>query len=421
MPGASPMDRAVEPTPWYRRPSFIAIVVVVAAAVLLWAFLRSTGSRGRAAEGEIEIAAVQRGEFVNELSTLCDFQPNSSFKLDTADGGRVVAQYAEASDVVEKDQPILLLENPELESELMRRTAEHLENLSALATLQLEFERLDLEINERLIGHQAAVKQRRETHARLSRLASDGLIPESEHEESANEIARLEDMIRTVEASRERTRRVRNRQLESTESSADALAGQLERIQKRIDALEIRAPASGRLALIEVLPGQQLQPGSEVGEVYTEGDFSARCAIDEVYLQDIEIGTRAELSTPSGEYQMHTTNVLPTVTDGRFIAEFGFVDEAPDRISKGQSARLRIGLGSIPDRLMLPIGDYLRESGGTWVFVRSDEADVAVRRQVRMGRRNNSFVEILSGLDQGESVIVSAYDSFSQFETLRIE
>ncbi len=417
-----PTDTAVEPTPWYRRPRFLGILAIVAVAIIVGSYLRQHPGTGRILAQDIEVAAVHRGEFVNELSTLCDFQPNSSFKLDTADGGRVVIQYVEASAVVDKNQSILLLDNPELESELMRRTAEHLEHLSALATLQLEFERLDLEINERLISLEAAVRQRSETHNRLTKLVVAGLVAQSDFEESENEIARLTHLIETVQISKRRTHQVRDRQLESTEQSAEALKGQLERIQRRIDALQIRAPAPGLLALIDVLPGQQLQPGAEIGEVYTEGDFSIRCAIDERYLQDIEVATtKAELGTPEHSYQLGVTSVFPTVTNGRFVAELGFLGDRPEKMSKGQSARLRIALRSAGERLLLPVGDYLRESGGTWVFVQQGDQGTAVKRDVRMGKRNSSSVEVLGGLDEKELVIISSYANLTQFETLEID
>ncbi|HEY0339843.1 MAG TPA: hypothetical protein VGC34_03470, partial [Steroidobacteraceae bacterium] len=112
--------------------------------------------------------------------------------------------------------------------------------------------------------------------------------------------------------------------------------------------------------------------------------------------------------------------VFPQIKDGRFLAELLFSGDAPREMSPGQSAETRITLGGASPGLLLPNDAFMGDTGGAWAFVLAPDGRSAQRRKMRVGRRNNSQVEVASGLAPGERVIVSTYARFGAAERLQI-
>ena len=97
-----------------------------------------------------------------------------------------------------------------------------------------------------------------------------------------------------------------------------------------------------------------------------------------------------------------------------------FAHETPGGMNPGQSIETRLSLGEASAGLILPSDAFLNDSGGTWVFVLGRDGRTAERRTIRVGRRNNSQVEVALGLAPGERVIVSSYTGFGKAERLQL-
>ncbi len=95
-------------------------------------------------------------------------------------------------------------------------------------------------------------------------------------------------------------------------------------------------------------------------------------------------------------------------------------DEDPDGLRRGQTLQLRLTLGDNSDAILIPNGSFYQETGGNWVFVVSADGTEAVKRTVRLGRRNTDFIEVLDGLEPGEQVVTSPYTSYVGMDRLTI-
>jgi HlyD family secretion protein len=94
-----------------------------------------------------------------------------------------------------------------------------------------------------------------------------------------------------------------------------------------------------------------------------------------------------------------------------------FVGDTPPGIRRGQSLRLRIELGQSSEELLLPVGGFYKDTGGNWVYVLDGEGR-AVKRTIRLGRKNTEHFEVLEGLEPGDRVITSSYENFGDIEVL---
>ncbi len=103
---------------------------------------------------------------------------------------------------------------------------------------------------------------------------------------------------------------------------------------------------------------------------------------------------------------------------GQFEMDLAFVSAPPAEIRRGQTVQLRLQLGAVGDALLLGRGGFFQETGGNWVFVLNRNESFAERRNIRLGRRNPRFFEVLDGLEAGEKVIVSDYAAFGEMDRI---
>jgi len=138
-------------------------------------------------------------------------------------------------------------------------------------------------------------------------------------------------------------------------------------------------------------------------------------------LSRVKVGKRGRARVNERDYTVEVDRVFPQIKDGRFSADLLFIGEPPRDLKPGQSLETRITLAEKNRALLLSNDAFLNDSGGAWVFVLAPNGRTAERRNIRIGRRNNSQVEIESGLAAGEQVIVSSYAAYGKATRLRLE
>jgi HlyD family secretion protein len=133
-------------------------------------------------------------------------------------------------------------------------------------------------------------------------------------------------------------------------------------------------------------------------------------------LGHVSAGQDTKFNVAGRDYRAHVSKVYPQVTNGTFKADFYFDGAVPPGIHVGQAIDLKVELGGASRAVMLPNGPFYQDTGGNWVFVVTPNGKSAIRRNVRLGRRNPDFVEVTDGLKPGEKVIVSGYEAYLKMD-----
>jgi len=208
-------------------------------------------------------------------------------------------------------------------------------------------------------------------------------------------------------------------------TSLTGLDTDLQRMQKtlsmvyeRLDHLNVRAPADGQLGFLDAEIGQSIAQGERIGVVNVLTDFKIEAEIDEHYIDRIKRDLSATLERNGKEYGLRLRKVYPEVRNGRFKVDLVFTDNKPETIRAGQSYNIKLQLGASNDALLLPKGGFFQSTGGQWVFVVGTNENEAVKRNIRIGKQNSRYYEVLEGLEPGEQVITSNYDSFGTAERI---
>ena len=192
-------------------------------------------------------------------------------------------------------------------------------------------------------------------------------------------------------------------------------------IRKRKDLLNVVSPIDGELGLLDVELGQNITAGQKIGQINDLTNYKVTGQIDEHYIDRVHKDLLATSAKKEQDLNLRLRKVFPEVRDGKFKVEFVFTEKVPDNIRSGQTCYLSLQLGQPVDAVVLPKGTFYSATGGKWIFVVDPSGKKAYRRNIRLGRQNPEYYEVLEGLEPGERVITNGYESYGEATVLKIK
>ncbi|NOR21587.1 MAG: HlyD family efflux transporter periplasmic adaptor subunit [Candidatus Aminicenantes bacterium] len=413
------MDRKIEKKKW--PPKRIASLAAVGLFVILvlYVFLfRLNKSTLNVKTERITISTVTRGPFQEFIPIMGNVLPINTFYLNAVEGGRVEEIYLEAGTIVKEGDGILRLANTNLLLDIMWREAELFQQSNNLRNTRLSMEQYRLRLNQDLAEINNQLRQQKRTYERYKELVKNSLISKHEYELAKDQ---YEYLIKKKELTIESQRNdleFRLGQIDALESSLKRMQDNLEIVKQKQDNLTIRAPVSGHLTALNAEIGQSKSPGQPLGQIDVLEGFRVRAAIDEHYIARIETGRTGEFDFAGKSYGLVIKKIYPEVIDGRFEVDMEFVDGGPEGITRGQTLHIRLELGDISEAILLPRGGFYQTTGGNWAYVVDESENVATKRKISLGRQNPQVFEVLEGLEPGDRVITSSYESFGNMDRL---
>ena len=151
-----------------------------------------------------------------------------------------------------------------------------------------------------------------------------------------------------------------------------------------------------------------------LGQIDMIDGFKVRAAIDEHYIDRVGRGQRGQFDNGDESYSLVIRRVYPEVKEGRFKVDLVFEGEAPEGIRRGQTLHIRLELGDLDEAVQVARGGFYQATGGHWAYVLDASGDRATRRSIALGRQNPRVYEVLEGLEPGEQVITSSYETFGE-------
>jgi HlyD family secretion protein len=276
--------------------------------------------------------------------------------------------------------------------------------------------------NERaLIEADLAARTARRQYEMQRPLAERGFVSQRQFDDSRDAFEAHRRRAEVLRRQRETDERLQGSQLAQLRSSTSALNSSLGIARGTLEALNLRAPVTGQLSGFQVQVGQSLNRGARLGQIDSAGRNKLMAQVDEFYLDRVAVGQLATVDYGGRSYRARVARIYPQVTNGVFEADLQFVREEPRELQRGQTLQARVTLGDPAPALLIPAGAFYNDTGGSWIFVVAPGGREAVRRNVRLGRRNADFIEVLEGLEPGERVITSPYTGFVSRDRLELD
>ncbi len=394
-----------------------ATLAVAAAGYALWSWM----PRGLQIDGaDLRIGLAARGIFVDEIVVRANAEPLNSVILDSVESGRVEEVFAIDGTLVKKGQLLFRISNPQRNLELLARQSEHAVSIFNLSNLRVAQEASASDHQRRREDLQFALEQVRKQHERNVRLAAQGYISAVALEESADKLQQQRRLLAQEERASGTEEGVRRDAAAQLETAIGGLNSGLKLVSATVDALAVRAPVDGRLTNFRLQVGESISTGKNIGRIDDPARFKLAASVDEYYLNRMAVGRHGGVKQDEHNYAVDIRAIYPQIKEGRFMVELVFTGGQPPVLNPGQSLDARITLGEPAKALLLPNGAFINDSGGAWVYVLDAGGRTAQRRAVRVGRRNNSQLEVLEGLAAGDKVILSSYAAYGNSPRLQI-
>jgi len=388
------------------------------AIFILWLIFRDDSSTLRVNQETLSISEVRAGEFNDYIRISGQVHPMTTIQLSPREAGIVEEIVIEEGTQVKAGDVIIRLSNDDLDLEILNSEANLAEKENALRNTMIQMEQEKMQLSLNILELETEVKRKGRALESQKRLFDDGLIGKEEYLRSEEDYTLLCKKLEVTIARAEQDSMYREVQIRQMEESLKNMKINMQRIRNRKANLDVKAPIDGELGLIEVGLGESVGSGMKIGQINAVGSYKIEAQIDEHYIDRVSAGLTATFERQNETFDAVIRKVYPEVRGGKFQADFKFSGEQPANIRTGQTYYLNLQLGQPESAVLIPRGTFYQKTGGKWIYVVSPEGGKAVKREIRIGRQNPQFYEVLEGLEAGEKVITSGYDNFGDNEVL---
>ena len=394
--------------------------VGVAALVLFigWLLFRDNSSTLRVDAQLLNVATVEQGEFNDYVRLTGSVQPMTTVQLSPLESGVVERIVAEEGTQVKRGDVILEMSNNSLSMQILQSEADLAEKQNILRNTMISMEQERLALRQEKLQLDLEVSRLKRTFEQNQSLYNDKLLAREDYLRSKEDYELAVGRRNLVLERQRQDSLYRSSQVEQMEESLLSMQRNMQLIRQRVDNLKVKAPIDGEVGMLDAVLGQSLQQGANIGQVNDLTTYKVQAQIDEHYIDRITTGLVASFERQDTRYEMQLRKVYPEVRNGQFKADFRFVGDAPENIRSGQTYYLNLQLGEAAEAILIPRGSFYQATGGKWIYVVDASGEKAYRREIRIGRQNPQYYEVVEGLQPGEKVIVSSYDNFGDNEVL---
>ena len=416
------MDRIIEQEKGFKRvftkkalPYWAGALFV---AFVIYLIARPNDKTLRVDRDTLMISEAQKGEFNDYIRISGRVQPMTTIQLSPQEGGIVQEILIEEGSEVKAGDAILILSNDNLDMQILNSEAELAEKENILRNTQIQMEQQKLDVNQSVLEYGIQVDRLKRAYEQQKSLYEEKLIAREDYLKAEEDYRLAQQKYELIRERSKQDSLYRGTQLDRMEESLDNMVLNMQMIRKRKSNLIVKAPIDGELGLLDVVLGQSITSGTKIGQINSVGTYKVEAQIDEHYIDRVVAGLEATFERQGEKYSTTIRKVYPEVREGKFKADFKFEGEQPDNIRAGQTYYLNLQLGQPEEAVIIPRGSFYQKTGGKWVYVVNKEGTMAVKREIRLGRQNPQYYEVLEGLEPGEKVITSGYDTFGDSDVL---
>ena len=396
--------------PWWLGALLLAFVIYLIA--------RPNNKTLRVDKDSITVSTAVMGEFNDYIRISGRVQPMTTVQLSPQEGGIVEKILIEEGSAVKAGDPILVLSNDNLDLSILNSEAELAEKENILRNTQIQMEQQKLDVRQNELEYGIQVDRLKRAYEQQKALYEDKLIAKEDYLKAEEDYQLAKQKYDLIRERSKQDSLYRGTQINRMEESLDNMLLNMQMIRKRKNSLIIKAPIDGELGLLDVVLGQSVISGAKIGQVNSVGTYKVEAQIDEHYIDRVVAGLEATFERQGETYATSIRKVYPEVRDGKFQADFKFEGQQPDNIRAGQTYYLNLQLGQPEEAVIIPRGTFYQKTGGKWIYVVNKEGTKAVKREIRIGRQNPQYYEVLEGLEPGEKVITSGYETYGDSDVL---
>jgi HlyD family secretion protein len=398
-------------------------LIVIGAGILAFGFLGYLSFTKKRTlnvkTSELLIKEVKQDFFEDFIVFQAKTEPLHSMLINVIEGGSVQEVFVENGSMVEAGQALARLYNPNTELGYLTQETAIIEQINNLNVAKLNLRNQELGLMKDLIAIEHDFNAAKNLYDRNKKLIEKGVI-------SQNDWSTIEESYRyqlerknIIQESIEKEKETNRIQIAQINQSIGTMQKSLDILKKNKLNFVVLAPLTGRLSSFDPILGKTYNAGESIGKIDVMKGYKLVAQVDEFYLDRVAVGQKGQVEYKGKPLEVQVTKVLPEVKSGRFDVELNFVSTEEMALQEGISFGVKLILSERDQKLVLPKGSFYQETSGSWIFVVNGQK--AERRQIKLGKENPYYYEVLDGLYEGEKVITSSYKDYKDVEELNLE
>jgi len=416
------MDRKIEKKKGIKPKTLIMIAAGIALALLIGKLIFfSEPSTYRTEKYKLTVSAVEQGSFKDYISLIGTVEPITTIFLDVEEGGKVIEKVIEEGEMVKKGDVIFRMVNNDLNLQILNTESQLAYQSNELRNTLINMEQQKISNKQQLLTIDYERIRLKRNFEQNSALYEKGFLSKEAFLVSKDnyELAQRDRELRYERMVQDSI--FRENQKIQMDNSLKNMQQNLAMVRQRLENLNVKAPASGQLGSLDIEIGQSISRGQRVGQLHILDNFKVVAPVDEYYIDRVRRELSASFERQDRQFDIEVMKVYPEVREGRFQVDLRFTNLIPDNLRTGQTYHIRLELGQPIDAILLPRGGFFQSTGGQWAFVLDPSGKYATKRNIRIGRQNPQYYEVLEGLNPGEKVITSSYEMFGTNERIELK
>lgn len=407
------MDKVIDKKKGLRPKHIIWAVGVLVMGFLLYKVIFSeSGSTFRAEKEKLTISTVEDGQFNDYITVVGQVEPITTIFLDAIEGGQVEERYIEEGTLLKKGDVILRLENRQLYQTILNSEAALAEKENYLRNTRINFESELIQSRKNLLDSHYRMDRKKRSFDQNKALYDDQLISKEDFLQAKEDYEYEKNLLDINKMKLKNDSMIRITSIQTLETDLGKMRQMLGIVRERLDNLNVKAPVDGQLGMLDAEIGQRINEGQRIGQINVLDNFKIKALIDEHYIDRVVRELPATLDRNGTNFDLNVRKVYPEVRNGQFEIDMVFNNVTPDNIRTGQTYHIKLELGESAKAILLPRGGFFQSTGGQWVYVLNENGSEATKRNIRIGKQNPQYYEVLEGLNPGEKVITSGYEMF---------
>ena len=392
-----------------------ALLLLISASI----YFTSGKSRLSVDSERLTISTVTKGSFQETIPRNGVVLPYTSIYLDALVGGRVEEKFVDDGTIMKKDDPILRLSNTNLELELVSQQTGVYNNLTQMqiarnAALQNTVTKRTQETDA-----ENSLKEAERIYLLDKHLYEQKVIGSQEFKQAENnynyQIKKknlLDQILQQDSVSNEQQLVQAKQTLEGTQKALNIM-------NKKVGDLILRSPIDGQLTSLNAEIGEQKTQGQRLGQIdVLKSGYKIRVDVDEHYIARIYAGLKGWFSFNNDTFHLKIFKVFAQITGGVFNVDMEFVGKSPQNIRRGQTLQIFLALSDERQAVLVPRGGFFQQTGGNWIFKVAENGKTAYKVDIQLGNQNSDYYEVLQGLNPGDRVVTSSYETYGNMQEL---
>ena len=393
---------------------------VLLAGALVWAIL-SWGNRSYYANSSgLLIGDVTEGNFDDFVRLTGKVETGTVVQVSALETGIVEKKWVEEGAMVNAGDIIVTLHNPMLRQQILDSESQLAEKQNMLRDTELAMERERLQIRQDILTARTNLSRMRRAYEQQKALYDEHLTSRDEFLKAKEDYELAKENLQLLQTRMSQDSIYRSVQTAMMRESLHNMQENFALVRQRADNLNIRASHTGQLGSLNVELGQNVPSGQQIGQINILDNYKLTANIDEHYIDRVISGLTAATTKNGKQCALTLTKVFPEVVNGQFRVDFIPDADTDINMRVGQSYAIDLQLGEPKQAVLVPKGSFFQNTGGKWAYVLDKDGTTAHRREIKIGRQNPKYYEVLEGLVPGERIIISSYTNYNEAEKVII-